>query len=53
LNFGLWGISIFPAWLVIRHFGAKVVTSEGAPASSDGKEGVSSDGDVSGKEGRP
>ena len=21
LNFGLWGISIFPAWLVVRHFG--------------------------------
>ncbi|KEZ45003.1 hypothetical protein SAPIO_CDS2393 [Scedosporium apiospermum] len=53
LNFGLWGISIFPAWLVIRHFGAKVVTSEGAPVSLNEKEGVSSDGDVPGKEGRP
>ncbi len=22
MNFGLWAISILPAWLVIRHFGA-------------------------------
>jgi hypothetical protein len=22
LNFGLWAIAIFPAWLVVRHFGA-------------------------------
>lgn len=21
MNFGLWGISIYPAWLVLRHFG--------------------------------
>ena len=21
LNFGLWAVSIFPAWLVLRHFG--------------------------------
>lgn len=21
LNFGLWAVSIFPAWLVVRHFG--------------------------------
>lgn len=22
MNFGLWALSIFPAWLVLRHFGA-------------------------------
>ncbi|KAF2399340.1 major facilitator superfamily transporter [Trichodelitschia bisporula] len=28
INFGLWAVSIFPAWLVLRHFGA----SEAAPS---------------------
>lgn len=23
LNFALWAVSIFPAWLVLRHFGAE------------------------------
>lgn len=27
LNFGLWGLSLFPAWLVIKHFGAHKLDS--------------------------
>ena len=23
INFGLWGIAILPAWLLVRHFGAE------------------------------
>lgn len=23
LNFGLWGIAVLPAWLLLRHFGAR------------------------------
>lgn len=28
LNFGLWGIAILPAWLVLRHFGADNAAAE-------------------------
>jgi hypothetical protein len=35
LNFGLWAISIFPAWLVLRHFGADGTQLEkGQPTKS-------------------
>jgi len=32
-NFGLWAIAIFPAWLVIRHFGSRKEELELSPAA--------------------
>lgn len=35
LNFGLWGISILPAWLLVRHLGAsKTEEQEGDSETS-------------------
>lgn len=30
-NFLLWGLSLFPAWLVLKHFGSSADSSEEAP----------------------
>lgn len=30
-NFLLWGLSLFPAWLVLKHFGSSARSSEEAP----------------------
>lgn len=30
LNFGLWAVAIYPAWLVLRHFGTSKTHSEEA-----------------------
>ncbi|KAH7022123.1 major facilitator superfamily domain-containing protein [Ilyonectria destructans] len=38
-NFLLWGIAIFPAWLVLRHFGtSKAIGDEGATSDSAGSQ---------------
>lgn len=44
MNFGLWGVSIIPAWMVLRHFGARreVVAEE----SSNGSGVLSSQTDL-------
>jgi len=47
MNFGLWGIAIFPAWLVLRHFGAgkddgvAPVVHDGSEAGESGSQGGS------------
>lgn len=35
MNFGIWGVSIIPAWMVLRHFGARkeVVAEESGGTS--------------------
>lgn len=34
MNFGIWGVSIIPAWMVLRHFGAqKEVVAENSGSS--------------------
>ncbi|KAH6900630.1 major facilitator superfamily domain-containing protein [Thelonectria olida] len=40
LNFGLWGLSIVPAWVLIKGFGAKkgVEDSEGVSEEAEGKQ---------------
>lgn len=37
INFGLWGISIFPVWLVLRHFGASLWCLQGRCAGGGGR----------------
>ena len=49
LNFALWGVSILPAWLVIRHFGVTSASSDDE-VSSTGKGGASDDGGTVAKE---
>ncbi|KFH45085.1 Protein of unknown functionlike protein-like protein [Hapsidospora chrysogenum ATCC 11550] len=47
LNLGLWGISILPAWLVLRHFGAsKIEEQEGDSETSVSGEHVGVVADV-------
>lgn len=35
MNFGLWGLAILPAWLVLRHFGTKTNQIEDAKGVSE------------------
>lgn len=40
MNFGLWAVAIFPAWLVVRHFGADEKGSiEGADSTPEAESG--------------
>jgi len=43
LNFALWGLAIFPAWLVLRHFGA---AGENGSGQGPYNTTPASDGDV-------
>lgn len=36
MNFGLWGISIIPAWMVLRHFGTRKEEVSGESSGSSG-----------------
>ncbi|EPE03856.1 major facilitator superfamily transporter [Ophiostoma piceae UAMH 11346] len=40
INFGLWAVSLAPAWLVIRHFGAQLNGVESGPESESGSDVV-------------
>lgn len=36
LNFGLWAVAIFPAWLVLKHFGTeKIIEVETSAAHAE------------------
>lgn len=53
INFILWGIAIFPAWLVLRHFGAVTGSVEDAapvPETVVTEKGVSGSNSNSGEE---
>lgn len=44
LNFGLWGISLIPAWLVVKNIGTKYSKSKREASTAAKIGGVSFDG---------
>lgn len=56
MNFGLWAVAVFPAWLVVKHFGAQkdqteldVQGSTEVSVVKDGGQGDSGSGELEGK----
>ncbi|KAK0610147.1 major facilitator superfamily domain-containing protein [Bombardia bombarda] len=50
MNFGLWAVAIFPAWLVLRHFGASKLEEERDQTAINTGSGKSNSGDEAAKE---
>lgn len=48
-NFGLWAISLYPAWLVLRHFGTASHKTVESGAVNTALQGVEKEGATGGK----